>query len=94
MMKINPDEILIEGKWVKSTNNQIVGDAACNRVEELVRDYLVRLTSDKSGWDTLYQDPADKRFWEHIYLQSWMHGGGPPTIRNITQDEARQKYGV
>lgn len=93
-MKINPDETLIEGKWLVDDHNHVIGNENCARIHELTSNYLVRLMSDWSGWDTLYQDPTDNRFWEHTYLHGEMHGGGPPTLRNITQDEARQKYGI
>ena len=42
----------------------------------------------------LYRDPNDNRLWELIYPQSEMHGGGPPELRNLTFNEARQKYDV
>jgi len=93
-MKIEHDETIIEGKWILDSHNKVVGDDACRRVHDLKLNYLLKLATDESGWDILYKDPADGRFWELIYPQSEMHGGGPPTLRNLTQAETKQKYGV
>ena len=54
----------------------------------------MKLGGDASGWDVLFRDPTDGRLWELIYPQSEPHGGGPPQLRCLTADEARQKYGV
>lgn len=91
-MKIDPSETVIKGRWITDVNKQVVGDDVCDRVQELVCNYLVRITSDWSGWETLYRDPTDNRFWEHTYPHGEMHGGGPPMLRNITEAEAKEKY--
>ena len=60
---------------------------------KLVASHLVEIARDSTGWDTLYVDPDDGRFWEHIYPQSEMHGGGPPMLKHVSEEEARAKYG-
>lgn len=92
-MKIRPDETEIRGSWTQS-GKELVADDTCRRVDQLVSTYLERVGHDASGWDTLYRDPADGRYWELIYPQSELHGGGPPTLRKVSPDEARSKYGV
>jgi len=42
--------------------------------------------TDYNGWDVLYLDPADGRYWERILPSSEMHGGGPA-------DFAKHKFG-
>jgi hypothetical protein len=88
---IDSDETEIIGNWILK-NGRMIGDEGCERVHRLTRDYLVKVGIDWSGWETLYEDPRDGRFWERIYLQSEMHGGGPPSLRYISDDEAKSKY--
>lgn len=92
MKIIAPNETDLTGKWVV-TNKSIVGDETCQRISDLVNGYLIKLGHDQSGWDTLYRDPSDGRFWELIYPQSELQGGGPPQLRNLPVDEAKNKYG-
>jgi len=91
-MKIDPSETLLEGKWIRDCHNRVAGDDACVRIQNLTHDYLVRITTDESGWDSLYQDPADGRFWEFFYPQGELQGCGPPTLRNLTPSEVKDKY--
>ena len=66
------------------------------RVRELNglwRKKLIEITTDTSGWDVLYRDPADGRYWELTYPQSHMHGGGPPRLTHLSFEQAKTKYG-
>jgi len=92
MTKIGPNETLITGRWLMS-DGSMVGDQGCERIEALTYGHLVKIGQDNSGWDTLYQDPTDDRFWELIYPQSEMHGGGPPQLRRVAASEVATKYG-
>ena len=44
------------------------------------------------GWETLYRDPDDGRYWERTFPQSGSDGGGPPQLRFLTDYEAKDKY--
>ena len=91
-MKIQPTETQLTGRWLLQ-NGHVVADEICKRIDQLVQSYLVQLGVDESGWDVLYRDPTDGRFWELIYPQSELQGGGPPQLRCLSQNEARNKYG-
>lgn len=91
MKRISPDESIIEGQWVESGKN-VVGDDACKRIEWLVSGILENKGADESGWETLYQDPKDKRFWILFYRHSERHGGGPPSLRVAIKDEIENKF--
>ena len=91
-MRIQPNETIITGAW-NVLDGRAVADEAARRIEELVHSYLRFIGTDESGWDRLYQDPADKRYWELSYPEGHLHGGGPPQLRVIVASEARQKYG-
>jgi len=90
-MNINPDETLLRGSW-NLVGGKVVADAMAQRIEDLIRRSLRKIGSDDSGWDTLYVDPDDGRLWELLYLESESYGGGPPTLRLISKEDAMKKY--
>jgi hypothetical protein len=91
-MKLLPTEACLTGKWALE-NGSLVADEVCARIEDLTRSYLRELARDASGWDTLYMDPNDGRFWERIYPEGHQ-GGGPPELRHLASGLAKEKYGV
>ena len=92
-MKIRPGETEIRGAWIQ-VGNKLVKDDACRRIDHLVSTYLDKIGHDVSGWDTLYRDPASGWYWELVYPQSDLQGGGPPTLRKLSLDEVHVKYGL
>ena len=72
-------------------DGRVRGDATCERIEWLVSGYLEKIAS--SDWETLFRDPSDVRYWEKTYLQSEMHGGGPPSLFALSAEKAHAKYG-
>lgn len=93
MMSINPSETLLTGQWFIQ-GGRPVADDVCKRIIALTKSHLQEVGRDASGWNTLYRDPNDGRYWELSYPQSELHGGGPPELRHLTADQARQKYGA
>jgi hypothetical protein len=92
MMDINPSETILTGQWLLR-DGRVVEDEVSERIRALTKSYLVKIGDDASGWETLYRDPNDGRYWERTYPQSELHGGGPPQLRHLTAQEAKQKYG-
>ncbi|MFN4211257.1 MAG: Imm27 family immunity protein [Devosia sp.] len=66
-----------------------IGD---DRIEELTRDYLVLIGRDESGWETLYQDPSSGEYWVMSYPYSHHHGGGMPTLKRTSIEDAQQRF--
>ena len=93
MNKLSPNETFLKGSWSQS-GNSAVGDEVTKRIEFLVKNVLKKISASPDGWDTLYQDPEDERYWEHLYLQSEMHGGGPPSLKLLSPAEAKKKYAI
>jgi hypothetical protein len=91
-MKIRPDETELQGKWVLE-NGTVAADDTCRRIELLTKTHLRKIKADDSGWNILYQDPEDGRYWELTYPQSEMHGGGPPNLRGLSREAAKSRYG-
>jgi hypothetical protein len=91
-MSIDPSETILTGRWVLQ-GGRPVADGVCKRIFDLTEAHLVKVGSDATGWDALYRDPSDGRYWELVYPQSELHGGGPPQLKCLTIEEAKQKYG-
>ncbi len=91
MTSINPSETLLTGRWI-ANGGRVVADDVCKRIVALTQSHLQKIGADDSGWNILYRDPNDGRYWELSYPQSELNGGGPPELRCLTDDEARQKY--
>lgn len=90
---IRQDETEIIGNWIE-VEGRVIGDERCERIELLTNEYLEKIgfSSESGGWNILFRDPLDKRFWERTYPYSNWHGGGPATLISISQDEAKAKY--
>lgn len=91
MIKLKSNETILKGKWLL-VKNSVVADRTCERINELITTVLVHCGTDKSGWNKLYQDPDDKRYWELSYPESDLHGGGPPMLKNVMATEVKSKY--
>jgi hypothetical protein len=90
--KPRPDETTLIGNWVK-VDDKVVGDATCARIHDLTEEYLETVGFSESGaWETLYRDPEDGRYWERVYPQGDWHGGGPPALINLSDEEAKTRY--
>ena len=93
LAKLSPSETSIVGHWIVVAG-KVTGDEACERIRELVTAQLTPLARSPDGWSSLYRDPSDGRLWEHSYPQSDQHGGGPPELVVVTQEQARARYGI
>jgi len=91
-LKIQPEETDIVGKWIVE-NGKVHGDPTCQRIERLTSHHLrkIAIGRQSGGWETLFQDPEDGRYWEQTYPQSETHGGGPPRLIMLTPEQARMK---
>ena len=92
-MKLNQNEVELIGKWI-TVDNGICCDAVCERIEWLIKHQLRKVAISKQwgGWETLFQDIDDGRYWERTFPQSEMQGGGPPMLKYQTIDQAKAKY--
>ena len=88
-MKIKPEETDLLGKW-EVVDGEVVSDATAERIDALVDKYLENVAG--SGWETLFRDPSDGRYWELTYPESSWHGGGPPRLTYLSKEQARGRY--
>jgi hypothetical protein len=88
-----PDEHLLTGRWIMA-DGRIEADETAQRIEALTADVLSWLADSSDGWSSLHLDGRDGRIWELTYAQSEMHGGGPPSLAEVTRADAANRYRV
>ena len=93
MKRLEPNEVLLEGRWIKA-EGKVVADEVAHRIDELISSQLTKVAASADGWEVLYLDQGDGRFWELSYPQQGWHGGGPPLLKNVNRDYAQSKYRV
>ena len=74
------------------SGESVVGDANCDRIAQLTTETLKKVATSDAGWTTLYLDPGDGRFWELTYPHSSWHGGSPPSLIHISDEQVEAKY--
>ena len=92
-MCIDQNETEILGTWEMKAG-RMIEDETCRRIRSLVGAKLQQVAVSKDGWEKLYRDPRDGRYWELFYPQSELHGGGPPALRVASLETVQQKYGL
>jgi hypothetical protein len=93
MKKIEKEEFELRGQWIFE-NGKVVENETAQRINYLKDNYLEKIAIASSGWEILYKDPSDMRYWELTFPQSEVQGGGPPTLYNISKEIAIEKYGI
>jgi hypothetical protein len=68
---LKPDETDLVGSWI-DIGGKVINDETCERIQSLIREHLLEKVGG-GGWDTLYKDSNDGRYWELTCPQSHMH---------------------
>jgi hypothetical protein len=63
-------------------------------VENYISLNLVKVATDKSGWDTLYLNTTSNQYWVCTNQNAEMHGGGQPELKQVTELVAKKEFGV
>ena len=90
---LEPTERELIGSWVEHDGRR-THDQVDRRIFWLVSQRLVARGHSDGGWDQLYLDPRDGRYWELTFPQGSLHGGGPRRLTCVGAFVAREKYGV
>jgi len=91
-MKLVPTETELIGRW-EMLGGRVRGDATCERIEWLTSSYLEKIANSGGGWETLFRNSDDGRYWERTYPMGDMQGGGPPSLFVLSAEKAHAKYG-
>jgi hypothetical protein len=89
---LKSSETRLEGQWGFREDGCLIPDETCSRIEYLTQNVLKKLATDITGWQILYQDPVDYRYWELTYPHSDWQGGGPPLLQHIDIETANVRY--
>lgn len=92
-LELESNEFELIGNWI-FLDNKVIEDETAKRIKYLKDNYLIKIATSDSGWETLYQDPNDKRYWELIYAESDYQGGGAPILMNISIELVAEKYNI
>jgi hypothetical protein len=99
--ELGPDEHQLTGAWSdaqrdaqRDAQSGVLGDDVDRRIFWLVRHSLRPRASANGGWDQLFQDPRDGRYWQLTFPQGSLFGGGPRQLTLLSPSEASAKYGV
>jgi len=92
-VNLRPEETDLIGQWVKK-GTSVVADPVEVRINQLIAHNLQKLavSPEFGGWEILYRDPDDGRYWELTYPHSELHGGGPKRLTNLPAIAAIAKY--
>ena len=90
---LGADERRLVGGWVEHDGSRTL-DQVDRRIFWLVTRRLIARGQTHQGWEQLYQDPRDGRFWELTFPEGSLHGGGPRRLACIEEEAAREKYGL
>ena len=92
-LPLRSGETELVGNWVIQAGS-VVADDVSKRIEVLIRSTLKEIGSSEDGWDVLYVDPSDGRYWELTYPDSGAHGGGAPKLSDMAVEQAKAKYSL
>ena len=89
---LRDDEVSLVGEW----RHEVGGgtDDVDARIFWLVTQVLEPVASAEGGWDQLFRDPRDGRYWELTFPHGSLYGGGPRMLSVVEAGVAATKYGV
>lgn len=93
ILDLEKDEQILVGHWL-DRQGRVEMDEVSARIEFLIRNRLDRIGASGDGWDILFVDRNDGRFWELSYPDSTSHGGGAPMLKALDAAAVKKKYGL
>ncbi|MGZ4958437.1 MAG: Imm27 family immunity protein [Methylomonas sp.] len=87
------DENGLVGNWVVK-DGSMVQDAMCERIQWLIDYCFEQIAVNGDNWSALYRNPDDRSYWELTYPNSHIHGGVPPMLQLISEDDACKRYNI
>lgn len=80
-------------EW-KLQGKKIIESSECLDIKRMLESELIEIATRDDGWIKLLKHKTTDEIWELDYPQSEMHGGGPPTLENLSKMEIKARYGI
>jgi hypothetical protein len=93
MQSLRLDESVLIGSWIVK-NNSVIADEVSKRIENLINNTLKMVGVSDDGWEKLYIDPHDNRYWELTFPNNESHGGGAPKLAVVNIQSVKFKYHI
>lgn len=90
---LKKDEQILVGRWL-DRQGRVEKDEVATRIDFLTSNRLERIAASGDGWDVLFVDRNDGRFWELSHPDGASHGGGAPMLKAIDAAAVKKKYGL
>lgn len=88
--KLGKDEVLLKGECMLGKPHP---GRTTRRIRYLEENILKEIANNNCGeWTWLYLDESDGRYWELFYPEANWKDNGPPSLRHISEAEAKEKY--
>lgn len=91
--RLSPEITELSGTWIMQ-GKTLIADRTCRRIERLIANSLEEIAVSTEGWEMLYKNPTDGRYWELTYPNSEGHEGGPLKLTVMSPEEAEFKYHI
>jgi hypothetical protein len=92
-IKLGKDETLLKSESFFKDGKFTVNDVPA-RIDYLTENVLKEIAVNNDEWTRLYLDESDGRYWELFYGEANWKDIGPPSLRNISEEEAKEKYKI
>jgi hypothetical protein len=89
--ELEPHERQLIGRWADGEAGGATDDVDA-RIFWLVSQRLEPKGFASNGWDALFRDPRDGRYWELTFPQGSLFGGGPRQLTLLSPAAAAAKY--
>ncbi|RME38104.1 MAG: hypothetical protein D6794_05890 [Deltaproteobacteria bacterium] len=91
--KLKPDDRILTGLWL-DLGSRMEKDSTWQRILWLTTNYLEPVAQDDERGSILYRDPEDGRYWELLFMRPELPEKGPPTLRFLEEEAAREAYSL
>lgn len=91
--KLGKNETLLKGQAIFK-DGKFLPDPITARIDYLKENVLREVATCNEGWNILYIDDSDGRYWELFYADGNWKSEGPPSLQYISEEEAKIKYNL